>query len=154
MRGRCDPVLQQNYVQRSVCSVLFFVWVGGAGGCCVAAPALQQNCVQKVGGGAEGGWGCVLLRQRAGVTAGWGEADSGVGRDGLFGSLRRGMRLAPAYVTHPCTAFTSPSRSSLQLQILRLPELLERQLVVAGAEASTHYGRNGQLLAPGMYEAS
>jgi hypothetical protein len=38
------------------------------------------------------------------------------------------------------------------LQVLRLPDVLESQLTSLSAEASTHYGRNGALLASGIHK--
>ena len=39
----------------------------------------------------------------------------------------------------------------LAVQTLRLKDILAGKLRHAGAEASTHYGRNGQLIAEGLH---
>ncbi len=50
---------------------------------------------------------------------------------------------------HACSL---PDQEFYLHSTLRLGEVLAANLTAAGAEASTHYGRNGQLLARGIYE--
>lgn len=54
-----------------------------------------------------------------------------------------------AFQPHACAL---PAQDFYLHSTLRLGEVLSANLMAAGAEASSHYGRNGQLLAQGIRE--